>query len=87
MTDGEGELKASYAIVINGEEKIVHKAEQRFHHILDLAFPPPRPAPDKDYKITYKHAASVPHHGSLHPGEAVEVKNGTNFDVSPTNKS
>ena len=77
----------NFKIVVNGEEEIVSKERLTFAEVLDLAFPPPRTTPDKDYSITYKHAKSVPHHGQLHLGGVVEVKNGTSFDVTPTTKS
>ena len=76
-----------YTIVVNGEQKIVSKEVLTFVEVLDLAFPPPRPIPDKDYGITFKHAKSVPHQGQLHVGGTVEIKDGTSFDVTPTTKS
>ncbi|HTY11498.1 MAG TPA: multiubiquitin domain-containing protein [Bacteroidota bacterium] len=76
-----------YVIVVNGEQKTVSKQELTFVEVLNEAFPPPRQIPDKDYSITFKDAASEPHQGQLHLGGKVEVKDGTRFDVTPTNKS
>jgi hypothetical protein len=76
-----------YTIIVNGEQKTEPKEVLTFVDVLDLAFPPPRPIPNKDFSITYKNAKSIPHHGQLHPGGKVEIKNGTIFDVTPTNKS
>jgi hypothetical protein len=76
-----------WKIVVNGQQKTVIKRRLTFGEVLEIAFPKPRPAPDKEYKITYKHAASNPHVGSLHPGEVVKIKNGTDFDVKDTTKS
>lgn len=76
-----------FTIVVNGEKVNESKRELAFVQVLDLAFPPPRKIPDKEYSITFKNAESKPHNGTLHPGGKVEIKNGTSFDVTPTNKS
>jgi hypothetical protein len=76
-----------YKIIVNGEEKTESKHVLTFKEVLDLAFPPPRTIPEKDYSITFKNAESKPHNGQLHVGGTVEVKNGTSFDVTPTSKS
>ena len=74
-------------IIVNGEQKIESRPVLTFVEVLNLAFPPPRPAPEKDYSITFKDAASIPHDGSLNLQAKVEIKDGTKFDVTPTNKS
>lgn len=76
-----------FTIIVNGEQKTESKQKLTFVEVLDLAFPAPRPIPDKDYSITFKNAESKPHNGQLHVGGTVEIKNGTSFDVTPTNKS
>ena len=76
-----------YTIIVNGEKVTESKSVLTFVEVLNLAFPPPRPIPDKEYSITFKHAKSVPHNGQLHVGSTVEIKDGTSFDVTPTNKS
>lgn len=76
-----------YTIIVNGEQKTESKSVLTFVEILDLAFPSPRTIPDKDYSISFKNAKSTPHHGQLHVGGSVEIKDGTIFDVTPTNKS
>lgn len=77
----------TYTIIVNLEEKKETREMLTFANVLDLAFPPPRTIPDKDYSITFKHAKSEPHNGQLRVGSTVEIKNGTQFDVTPTNKS
>jgi hypothetical protein len=54
-----------YTIIVNGEQKTEPKEVLTFVDVLDLAFPPPRPIPNKDFSITYKNAKSIPHHGQL----------------------
>jgi len=76
-----------YTIIVNGEQVKEPKQTLTFVEVLDIAFPPPRPIPNDDYSITFKNAKSTPHNGQLHPGGTVEIKDGTKFDVTPTNKS
>lgn len=76
-----------FTIIVNGEAKKEIKQVLTFVDILDLAFPAPRSIPDKEFSITFKNAESQPRNGQLHPGDTVEIKNGTSFDVTPTNKS
>jgi hypothetical protein len=75
-----------YTIIVNGEQKTETKEVLTFVEVLNLAFPPPRTIPDKDYSITFKDAKK-PHSGQMHLGSTVEIKDGTRFDVTPTNKS
>lgn len=81
------EKKQEYNIIVNGEPKNESKKELNFAEILNIAFPPPRTIPEKDYSITFKGAASEPHQGQLYLGGKVEIMDGTSFDVTPTNKS
>lgn len=83
----EENKEKKYTIVVNGEEAKESKQTLTFVEVLNIAFPAPRPAPDKDYSITFKNAESSPHNGQLHLGGTVEIKDGTSFDVTPTNKS
>ena len=79
--------KNEFSIIVNGEQKTETKQTVNFEEVLSLAFPPPRSIPSKDYSITFKNAASMPQNGQLDLGNKVEIKNGTIFDVTPTNKS
>jgi hypothetical protein len=83
----EEKKEKTYTIIVNLEEKKETRETLTFVNVLDIAFPPPRTIPDKDYSITFKHAKSEPHHGQLRIGGTVEIKNGTQFDVTPTNQS
>ncbi|NNN19818.1 MAG: hypothetical protein HKL84_08195 [Acidimicrobiaceae bacterium] len=83
----QGHHHEEITIIVNGEQKIESRSELTFVEVLDLAFPPPRPAPEKDYSITFKGAASIPHDGSLNLRAKVEIRGGTRFDVTPTIKS
>ena len=74
-------------ILVNGTLTEVHKEVLTYAEIVRLAFPIPPDGPNPDFAVTFKHAASVPHHGKLTAGGDVAVKNGTIFDVTPTNRS
>jgi len=80
-------MEKRFTIIVNGEEVKDVKQVLTFVDVLDIAFPKPRPVPDSDYSITFKNAESSPRNGQLNPGGTIEVKNGTHFDVTPTNKS
>lgn len=77
----------TYTIIVNLGEKKETQETLTFVNVLDIAFPPPRTIPDTEYSITFKNAKSDPRSGQLHIGGVVEIKNGTQFDVTPTNKS
>lgn len=77
----------AYLIVVNAEQKEVHKKELTYLEAVALAFPSPAVGNGTIYTVTYKKAAGHPHQGSLVPGGIVEVKDGTILHVTPTNKS
>jgi hypothetical protein len=77
----------AYLIIVNAEQKEVHKKELTYLEVVALAFPNPAVGNGTVYTVTYKKAAGHPHQGSLVPGGTVEVKDGTIFHVTPTNKS
>lgn len=74
-----------YRIIINGEEHIVETEVLSYEQVVSLAYPTP-PEPNMIYTVTYR-KAKEPHEGSLVPGQRVEIKEGTIFDVTPTGKS
>jgi hypothetical protein len=74
-------------ILINGTPTEVHKEVLTYAQIVHLAFPTPPDGRNPDFAVTFKHAASVPHHGKLAVGGELAVKNGTILDVTPTNRS
>jgi Multiubiquitin len=83
----ENKKENEFTLIVNGEEVKEPNQVLTFVEVLNLAFPSPRPVPDSDYSITFKNASSTPRNGQLNPGGSVEVKNGTHFDVTPTNRS
>lgn len=72
---------------INGTPTEVRQVVLTYEEIVHLAYPSPPDGNNPDFAVTFKHAASVPHHGKLSAGDSVEVKDGTILDVTPTNRS
>lgn len=76
-----------YRIIVNAEPKGVDHQTLTFIQVVALAFPNPPKDPRIVYTVTFKKAAGPVHQGSLLPGDTVDVKNGTIFHVTQTNKS
>lgn len=80
--------KEEFHIVVNGTQHTVPKATLTFAEIVQIAFPNNQPDPNVVFSITFEHADSKPHQGTLAEKGSVTVKkHGTVFDVTPTNRS
>jgi len=79
--------KHTFRIIVNADPKEVDKKVLTFTEVVTLAFPNPSTDPNVIYTVVYKKAAGPTHEGSMEMGDKVEVKNGTIFSVTPTNKS
>lgn len=75
-------------IKVNGTDETVPKGSVTYDQIvafgIELGLPT---GPNFLYTITYRKAESKPHEGDLDPGTAVEVREGTIFNVTATDKS
>jgi hypothetical protein len=76
-----------YRIIVNGQEKIVDQHRLTFDQIVALAFDPVPQGPDVQISIQYTRGPESNHKGTLVEGQSVEVKDGMEFDVTPTNRS
>jgi hypothetical protein len=76
----------TFEIIVNARPHTVTGREVTFEQIVQLAFPGPH-GPYIVFSMTFRHAVSRPHAGELGPGGVVEVKNGTIFNVTRTDKS
>ncbi len=77
-----------FKIVVNGSEHKVSHDVLTFDEIVEIAFPHHPVNPDVVYSVTFEHAESKPHHGTLAAGGKVTVKrHGTIFDVTQTSRS
>ena len=79
------ERKSDYRIFVNGEEKTVESDDLSYDQVVKLSYPTP-PDPNTIFTVTFR-KAKEPHEGSLVPGQSVEIREGTVFDVTPTGKS
>lgn len=80
--------KDEFRIIVNGTEHTVTQATLTFAELVKIAFPNQAPDPNVVFSITFEHADSKPHQGTLAEGGKVTVKKrGTVFDVTSTNRS
>jgi hypothetical protein len=75
-----------YHIVVNGRERTVERAILTFEEVVALAPNLPPPGPDVEYRVSFRDAEE-PRSGDLIAGENVRIKDGTQFVVTPTNRS
>ncbi|MHA7212270.1 multiubiquitin domain-containing protein [Burkholderia pseudomallei] len=73
-------------IYVNGTPKVVQKERLTFDEIVALAFDNPPSGDGVQFTVQYSrgHSGSK---GSLVEGQSVQVKEGMEFDVTPTNRS
>lgn len=77
-----------FEIIVNATEHTVQSSVLTFEAIVDIAFPGHPTDPNIVFSVTFEHAQSKPHAGTLAAGGKVEVKKkGTIFDVTQTNRS
>jgi ribosomal protein S16 len=76
----------AYEIIVNGRGQKVDSDIVTFDQVVKLAPSLPPPGPNVEYKVVYKNAVD-PRDGTLIEGESVQIKNGTQFVVSATNRS
>ncbi|WIY69014.1 multiubiquitin domain-containing protein [Aquidulcibacter paucihalophilus] len=79
--------RPAFEILVNSRVKVVPDERVTFEQVVQLAFPGPH-APNVEFSMTYRHAASKPHAGELAAGGFVIVKQkGTVFNVTRTVQS
>lgn len=75
-------------IIVNGTEETVRKGYVSYGQIVAFGVALGLPTgPNILYTITYRKAESKPHQGDLVQDRTVEVKDGTIFNVTATDKS
>lgn len=73
-------------IYINGTPKVVQKERLTFEEIVALSFDNPPTGDGVQFTVQYSRGQSNSK-GSLVEGQSVQVKEGMEFDVTPTNRS
>lgn len=74
-------------IYINGTPKVVQKERLTFEEIVALSFDNPPTGDGVQFTVQYSRGHSSNSKGSLVEGQSVQVKEGMEFDVTPTNRS
>lgn len=86
--DGPGHQPDTVTIIINGKQKSVPKnAELSFWDLVKLAFENPQTGDGIQYTIQYSRGPGNRPSGTVVEGQTVKVKDGMEFDVTPTNRS
>lgn len=83
----EGTDKKKLTIIVNGRPKAVEMEKLSFEEVVKLAFPTLPTGGNIVFTVTFRGADEEPSQGTLTAGETVEVKDGTKFDVTATDKS
>jgi len=74
-------------IVINGTSKTVEKDRLTFDEVIALAFENPPTGEGVQFTVQYSRGHSDKPKGTLVEGQSVKLKEGMEFDVTPTNRS
>lgn len=74
-----------FRIIVNGQEKTAESNTLSYDQVVRLAYPSP-PSANTIYTVSFE-KAKEPHEGSLVAGQCVGIREGTEFDVTPTGKS
>lgn len=86
ITNTDGQEKTT-TIYINGTQKQVEKSRLSFDQIVALAFDTPPMGEKVQITIQYTRGQSDKPKGTLVEGQYVEIVEGMEFDVTPTNRS
>lgn len=85
-TKVEGQTK-QFTVIVNGREKKVTTDELSYDQVVNLAFnDKPPTGPNIVITVTYRNAEDNKQ-GTLVAGQTVEIRNGTIFNVTATDKS
>jgi len=75
-------------IIVNGRAKTWPKnSEISFEEVVKLAFDNPQTGDGVQYTVQYTRGEGHKPSGTLVEGQSVKVKDGMEFDVTPTNRS
>jgi Multiubiquitin len=74
-------------IRVNTRLRQVHQRWLTFWEVVKLAYPEAVPSPTVRYTVTYSNGPHENPEGNMQDGQVVLIKNGMNFNVTPTDKS
>jgi hypothetical protein len=81
------QAQKDYTIIVNGRQKVVHQQDLGFEEVVKLAFENPPTGPNVIITVTYTGAVGPTPDGTLTKGGHVQIKDGTVFNVTATDKS
>jgi hypothetical protein len=79
--------KKDVTIIVNGQQRTVHKEDLSYAEVVALAFDNPPTGPNIIITITYRRGQGEKPEGTLVAGGTVKVKEGMVFNVTATDKS
>jgi hypothetical protein len=86
--EGHGREPDTVTVVVNGKPRHIQKnATLSFWDVVKLAFENPQTGDGIQYTIQYTRGEGNKPAGALVEGQSVKVKDGMEFDVTPTNRS
>lgn len=74
-------------VMVNGRRKEVDTQRLTYDQVVALAFPTPPKGEGVQFTVQYTRGPESKPSGTLVEGQSVKVKNGMEFDVTPTNRS
>jgi len=76
-----------YEIFVNTRPHRVESDMVSYTEVVDMAFREHPVDPNIYFEVSYRNAVSPKHEGTLLEGESVQIKDGTRFHVTETNRS
>jgi hypothetical protein len=74
-------------IVVNARREVICGRRVSFEELVKLAFPVPPPGIDVQYTVQFTRGPEHNPSGPLIEGQSVRIRDGMEFDVTPTNRS
>lgn len=83
----EAKPAREFKIIVNAQQLTVASKEISFDEVVNLAYPSGASDPNRSFSVTYRKSEEAKHDGTLVEGDAVKIKDGTVFNVTPTTRS
>ena len=80
-------MSGNTSIIVNGQKKILTRNEVSFDELVKMAFPDLDERKNIYFVVTYEGGTREDPEGTLGKGDLVEIKEGTVFNVTPTDNS
>ena len=83
----ERAAKLEHWILVNGRRRVVCANKVTFEEIVKIAFPIPPAGVDVKFTVQFTRGPEHKPSGTLIEGQSVKIRDGMEFDVTPTNRS